>query len=186
MSYVINKDYIPMYDSEDRKETTMSENYIVINGKKAELTPEQLKALGLETEIKSPFERETDQKYYIIDIFGNVFDSNDMGLEYDKNVHKVANYCTDREMIQQQAYRETLNRLLWRYSMEHKGNEIDWNNRNSRYRIAYSYDRRRWIVFTSTTERAFGAVYFATKTIANNAIKEIIEPFMAEHPDFKF
>ena len=34
----------------------MSENYIVINGKKAELTVEQIKALGIEVR-KSPFER---------------------------------------------------------------------------------------------------------------------------------
>lgn len=34
----------------------MSENYIVINGKKMDLTDEQLKQLGIEVR-KSPFER---------------------------------------------------------------------------------------------------------------------------------
>jgi len=34
----------------------MSNNYIVINGKKSELTEEQLKLLGIETR-KNPFER---------------------------------------------------------------------------------------------------------------------------------
>ena len=38
------------------------ENYIVINGRKAELTAEQLKALGIETEKKSPFDRCDDKK----------------------------------------------------------------------------------------------------------------------------
>ena len=33
------------------------ENYIVINGKRTELTEEQLKELGLIMEKKSPFER---------------------------------------------------------------------------------------------------------------------------------
>lgn len=35
----------------------MSKNYIVINGKKAELTEEQLRALGIEKEKNNPFER---------------------------------------------------------------------------------------------------------------------------------
>lgn len=38
------------------------ENYIVINGRKAELTEEQLKALGIETEKKSPFDRVHNKK----------------------------------------------------------------------------------------------------------------------------
>ena len=161
------------------------ENYIVLNGKKAELTPEQLKALGLETET-NPFEREIGKKYYCIDSRGCLETDLEMDSPVDEKRWEVANYCTDREMLQQRAYREMLNRLLWRYSMEHKGNKIDWNNRSGKYRIAYSYDKRRWIVFTSTTESAFGAVYFVTKEIAQDAIKEIVEPFMVEHPDFKF
>lgn len=49
----------------------MNENYIVINGKKAELTEEQLKQLGIEPEKKrkNPFERVTGEKYYYIDTF---------------------------------------------------------------------------------------------------------------------
>ena len=41
----------------------MSENYIVINGKKAELTNEQLKMLGIEVR-KNPFDRATGEEYY--------------------------------------------------------------------------------------------------------------------------
>lgn len=37
------------------------ENYIVINGKKAELTKEQLEALGIEIEKKDPFKLEEDK-----------------------------------------------------------------------------------------------------------------------------
>ena len=42
-------------------------NYICIDGKKAELTPEQLKALGIEVKEKSPFERAAQRTpfYYI-------------------------------------------------------------------------------------------------------------------------
>ena len=121
-----------------RKENIMkSENYIVINGKKAELTEEQLKVLGLEREIENPFEEKVNQTYYYITSTGAVDLTKDSALSVRDMQHfKNANYCTDREMMEQRAYAETLNRLLWRYSMEHKGNEIDWDNTwQSKYSI---------------------------------------------------
>ena len=42
------------HEKEKEKET-VTENYIVINGKKAELTAEQLKALGITPEKRKPF-----------------------------------------------------------------------------------------------------------------------------------
>ena len=161
----------------------MSENYIVINGKKAELTPEQLKALGLEMEIKSPFERE--YLYYFIDTQGNCVSDDDNKYPLDDGRYKVANYCTDREIMQQRALHETLNRLLWRYSMENKGNEIDWSIAKPKYRIIYDHDINKWNIDASSWVATFSTVYFATSEIAKDAIKEIVEPFMAKHPDFK-
>ena len=44
----------------------MSDNYAVINGKRVELTDEQVKALGIKR--KNPFERvNEDERYYFID-----------------------------------------------------------------------------------------------------------------------
>lgn len=40
----------------------MSENYIVINGKKAELTEEQMKQLGINVEEKKEFKQNAKQK----------------------------------------------------------------------------------------------------------------------------
>lgn len=165
----------------------MSENYIVINGKKAELTPEQLKALGLETEIKSPFERKRGQRYYTILGDGSVTNYGESKDDADDGFYAVANYCTDREMMEQRALHETLNRLLWRYSMEHGGNEIEWGfNSDAKWGILYRHDEERFSVTSKIFYQWTGAVFFTTKEIAENAIREIIEPFMAEHPDFEF
>lgn len=161
------------------------ENYIVINGKKAELTPAQLKALGLEKEIKNPFERAEGQKFYFIDKGGSISDTLDEYWCADNEMFEVANYCTDREMMEQRALHETLNRLLWRYSMEHGGREINWHNGKCKYNIIYNYADRRWQAEANRWMSIFGSVYFATSEIAESAIKEIIAPFMAEHPDFK-
>lgn len=162
----------------------MAENYIVINGKKAELTPEQLKALGLETEI-NPFEREKYKGYYYISWDGILRGDIDVDNNSDKLRHNIANYCTDKEMMEQRALHETLNRLLWRYAMEHGGREIDWSNTDDKYRICYDFDDNRCRIYANSYTCTFGTPYFRTMETAENAIKEIIEPFMAEHPDFK-
>lgn len=163
------------------------ENYIVINGRKAELTEEQLKALGFETEKKSPFNRvDKNCIYYTIDSEANVCTVHQICCMYDENRYKVANYCTDKELLQQQAYRETLNRLLWRYSMEHDGNKIDWECDEEKYNIYYDSALQKCRVADYMSWKTIGVVHFHTREAAENAIEEIVEPFMAEYPDFKW
>lgn len=165
----------------------MAENYIVINGKKAELTPKQLKALGLEKEIKNPFERRINEQYYIILADGDVCFYRDKADDTDDTMYRVANYCTDREMMEQRALHETLNRLLWRYSMEHGGSKINWSDDTKRkYFISYNHHACKCIVDYNTYYNSFTSPYFTTMEAAENAIKEIVEPFVAEHPDFEF
>jgi hypothetical protein len=161
------------------------ESYIVINGKKAPLTEDQLKMLGIETEKKNPLKRcEYHERYYHIDCFGKVNEACEDKHKADVDLYEIANYCTDENLLQQRAWRETLSRLLWRYSMEHDGDKIDWKNDHEwKYYIyfncadnKYATDFYRFIKGSD--------VYFHTEEIAENAIKEIVEPFMAEHPDF--
>lgn len=168
----------------------MSENYIVINGKKIDFTPEQLKALGVEVEKKSPFERA--DKFYRIDSCDKVCETIDVGhvndvvIHYSKNLFNVANYCTDKDLLQQQAYRETLNRLLWRFSMEHGGDKISWDDiDNNKYYLYYNHTEKCWNIDHNQFHQRFGAVYFHTHEIARQAIEEIVKPFMEKHPDFK-
>ena len=157
-------------------------NYICIDGKKAELTEEQLKALGIEIKEDSVFELKLDNKVqYYIDCFGEIHASSfsDNG---NRHLHKVANYCTDKELLQQRAYEETLNRLLLRYSMEHDGDKIDWNN--YKYYIYYSHKTKRYDWTVTMTYCTIGIPYFYSEETVINAIKEIVEPFVRDHPDF--
>ena len=164
-------------------------NYICINGKKAELTEEQMKALGIELpKAKSPFERcKKGKEYYYISYTGVVDCTHEVEYPSDVRCYSIANYCTDKDLLQQQAYRETLNRLLWRYSMEHDGDKIDWNDADElKYYIYYNHNYISFLVGYTAYAKSFERVYFHTAKIAENAIKEIVEPFMAEHPDFKW
>lgn len=158
-------------------------NYICINGKKAELTEEQMKALGIELPKKNPFSRVNNrQHFYYITNKGKL----EYGIEINDfqctGLYEVANYCTDKALMEQRALHETLNRLLWRYSMKHRVEE----ERKFAYIIQYSHAVHEYNVVWAHEDNVYiGEITFDTKEIANNAIKEIIEPFMEAHPDFK-
>ena len=95
-------------------------------------------------------------------------------------LYNIANYCTDKKIMQQRAIYETLNRLLWRYSMEHNGDKIRLNHC---WGLLYSngaFEARELYGYI------YGECIFYDKSTAENAIKEIIRPFVKAHPDFKF
>lgn len=154
-----------------------------------ELTKEQYEKikdqLGLEKEI-SPFDRvEHGGNYYFIDDSGEICDVFD-DTNFAPKRYNIANYSTDKELMQQRAYSETLNRLLWRFSMMNGGSEIDWDNDDQiKYSIYYNFDDNMWSTNFLYTVKYFEP-YFISEEVAQRAIDEIIKPFMEKHPDFKF
>lgn len=153
-------------------------NYICINGNKTELTEEQLKQLGIELPKANPFAKSLDNSVdaYFINSMGVIqkaYDTYNM-------LYEVANYCTDKAIMEQRALHETLNRLLWRYSMEHDGDKIREN--------CYGGIKCSNGVFESFTAygHSVGRIQFYDEFIAANAIEEIIKPFIKAHPEFKF
>lgn len=163
----------------------MSENYIMLNGKRVDLTDEQLEKLGLKVKQDCFERRSVKEKYFFIDTFGTVsYDYNDSPVGTDRTRHKVANYCTDEKLMQKRALHETLSRLLWRFSMQNDGDKIDWSDSStSKYRIAYDHTLNK-ICNILNYDIQTNCVYFYSAEIANRAIDEIILPFMKEHPEF--
>lgn len=162
------------------------EHYIMIDGKKIVLTEEQVKTLGLEMEEKKDcFQRAGYNKYYYIKDNGKVIISFDKNHMADVTRHEVGNYCTDVELLKQRALHETLNRLLWRFSMQNDGDKIDWSNeRQCKFSIYYNFCEGDNFITCSYTCKHNGIIYFYTEEIAQRAIDEIILPFVKEHPEF--
>ena len=109
------------------------ENYLMLNGRRIDLTKEQIRTLGLEVE-KDYFKR--GGEYFYITPQGNVTNDFDADGCITSNCrYNVGNYCTDENIIKQRALHETLDRLLWKFSMENDGDKIDRNssNRNKFY-----------------------------------------------------
>ena len=163
------------------------DNYICINGKKAELTEKQMKALGIELSKATPFDRVEERKaYYVIGTTDKVDWFYESGDKFDEECFNIGNYCTDKAILEQRALHETLNRLLWRYSMEHDGDKIDWSNVSDKWAIYYEYDTGRYKTAAWQTIHYLGHVFFNTREIAEKAITEIVKPFMKAHPEFKW
>ena len=167
------------------------ENYIMLEGNKIPLTDEQVKMLRdskkPEKIEKSPFERvDSNSTYFYIDDCGIVEEENVNCYLEDQYRHKVANYCTDKSLMIQRALHETLNRLLWRFSMENGEGENLWNCCNAHYEIYWSYDLASFNISCNVTVKSPTSIYFPTKEIANKAIDEIVIPFMEANPDFVY
>ena len=92
-----------------------SKNYIVINGKKVELTKEQPKALGIETR-KNPFNRvATGDVYYRITEYGDVDDSIEDSYDIGQNLYNEVNYSNDDSFANQLALHQLLYRNLLKF-----------------------------------------------------------------------
>ena len=167
------------------------DNYICIDGVKVLLNDPQISELHAilekrKTEKNSPFERQGHgDKYYYIATIGELDSSFETNCDVDSVRHDNANYCTDDELLKQRALEEILARRLWRYSMEHGGDKIDWDDGQCKYAIYYDTENGLFYTTSNTTCQTINTIYFVDRETALNAIKEVVEPFMKEYPGFK-
>lgn len=102
-------------------------------------------------------------------------------MDGDRGAFERANYCTDKAMMEQRALHETLNRLLWRYSEEH-GGDNEWNDKNIHWFISKS-EQYGFTKSACKYDKYNGVVYFKDAETAQSAIEEIVKPFMEQHPE---
>ena len=161
------------------------ENYLMLNGKRIDLTAEQIETLVGKKE-KDPFEMEVGKDYYTILGTGEVIkDYFSRGCKTAPARYNVANYCTDKELMEQRALHVILNQQLWRYSMQHGGRECDWGNMAVE-KWLIKRDGGDIFVDSYYTVHGIGEVAFASKEAAEAAIEEIVKPFMEKHPEFRW
>lgn len=156
---------------------TNNDNYLMLNGKKVELTEEQIRKLGLK-ENKNIFDKvDLGETYYFIQGNGNILDRT-MGFIHceDNKNHLVANYCTDKDVFVKRAKEEVLNRLLWRFTMENGWEDEIWESVAEKYYIFKSHTTNNYSIGWSYWAKT-QTIYFVSKEIAQRAIDEIVIPF---------
>lgn len=165
----------------------MNENYIVINGKKSELTEEQLKALGIEvgTKRKNPFEEVVRfEDYYFVEKNNEVHAYMKTDSSVDNQMYTSANYFNDKAFAEQVALHQLLYRKLLKFAYDNECEDTaEWDGENQHWCIYYGNSRKR---FDTTWHdlAQYSYVYFSTREGARRAIEEVVEPFMKEHPEF--
>ena len=164
------------------------ENYIVINGKKAELTEEQLEKLGIKAN-KPPFDGVVNgNAYYYIGCDGQIRITAKDNMMHCGDLHfDVVNYCANKGMMEQRALHKILNSLLWRYSMQHGWDKISWGiTEECKFYIAFDYYIYDWkVCMSSGGSKIIDVPYFSDENTAKAAIEEIVKPFVEKYPEFK-
>lgn len=164
----------------------MSENYAIINGKRVELTDEEVVAIEDRTR-KGPFERlksDADGCYYYITEFGNIKFAYENRNNGNEKRYKNVNYFNNKDFAEQVALHQLLYRKLLKFKYDNGYKDTQkWNGKNMHYAIRYSYEGKKFIALGQYDDRDPN-VYFPLKGMAEQAIEEVVEPFMKEHPEF--
>lgn len=163
----------------------MSENYIVINGKKAELTDEQMKALGIAHKRKNPFKSVGyDKNYYYTDCFGTIVQTTDNCNAVSARFQNAANYFNDETFAKQVALHQLLYRKLLKFSYDNGYHDTaEWNGLNRHWGVYYNVETHQFAVDCYGSHKRVG-YWFSSGVGAARAIDEVIRPFMREHPEF--
>ena len=160
----------------------MRDNYAVINGKRVELTDEQVKALGIER--KNPFESvEKSEKYGYIDAFDEVHWFSDNMDPDDDMSFECSNYFNDEGFAKQVALHQLLYRKLLKFAWDNEAEDVEWDHNNIHYYIYYDCYLNSFCIGTSYNCKNVN-VFFSEKDAAQRAITEVVEPFVKEHPEF--
>lgn len=163
------------------------DNYIVINGKKAEFTEEQLKALGIgieeEKKRNNPFNSELkdgDIHFIAEEVKSSYYDP-----ITDKYRLNNVNSFNDKDFANQIYLHELLNRKLLKYAWDNNAEDCsEWDCENLHYHIIFSNRIDKFFVGYDDSNKYSNIVYFSKMGVAEQAIKDVIKPFMIEHPEF--
>ena len=165
----------------------MSGNFIVINGKRTELTEEQLRQLGIEHEKKrkNPFDRVAiDQEYHFVNRFNRIDEYTEADDCTDSALFDVCNYFNDAEFAKQVALHQLLYRKLLKFAYDNEYEDTaEWDGNNEHWAIRYNSYRNEFRLYYQDGYKAH-EVYFSSEEGAKRAIEEVVKPFMKEHPEF--
>lgn len=162
----------------------MSENYIVINGKRSELTEEQMKVLGIEVK-KNPFDRDgNDNRCYYTIVGGDVLRRVDINDRTDRMSYNAINYFNDGKFAEQVALYQLLYRKLLKFAYDNGFEDAaKWDGVNPHWHIIYDKVNNVFIAMKRSTSKEL-TIYFSTEEGAERAIEEVIKPFVKEHSEF--
>ena len=159
----------------------MSENYIVINGKRAELTKEQMEQLGIEVEGNKRWRANQQEKFWFIADSNEVDNKLDYYTVYDDFRYYSHNYFRTKEKAETYARVLETEMLLKKYADEHNGEFRD-------YKCEFCISGIDSILVSSVLNSyIYGrTIWFSSESVAAKAIEEIGEERIKEYLTYEW
>lgn len=154
---------------------------VTINGKEYECQEIKIKTEAGEIVVnndidkkKTGYERVSiGMGYYAVNPWGDVDTMSETNYTIDYDYYDNVNYYSSKEIAKNNARADRLIRQLRRFSVENRKSKPDWINRaNHKYRIAYNHLESMIRAGRNFELESFGTIYFDSKELAEQAIKE--------------
>ena len=135
----------------------------------------------------NPFDRVKEgYDYYIPCNNGKVLTTPETYGNGDDQLYYNAAYLNDKEFAEQMSLKWLLNRKLEKYAWDNEAEDCAWDNENEHYSILYTPKDGDFFAGSSTWIKQPLTIYFSNGETAEKAIKDVVEPFMTEHPEFRW
>lgn len=164
---------LPWSEEYVEDEEMNNENYIVINGKKAELTEEQLKQLGIEVGKDKRERVKAGDIFFFVDRSNCIDSCVDSRAARSNYCYDTHNYFKTREEAKEYAEVLGIKRQLMKFADEHN-DKIDWEDIDQFGYIIYWNPCLNDIrICKDGFKTAPEIIYFSSVDIAQQAIDEI-------------
>ena len=112
------------------------------------------------------------KRYFVVGERADVYSLGEWGDSSDSEVFENSNYFSTEQKAEEINFKQTLFRKLQRFSDEHGGLDIDWNNEEQE-KFFLRYNSRLKEIYIDRCCRIidFGQVYFISKEAADFALK---------------
>lgn len=146
---------------------------LIVEGKEfpIEINDPELQKL-IEQPHKTGYERvKLGEIFYSLDPYGSVCEPTEDDTEHRDNVYRCGNYYSSKMVALNNSHADKLMRQLRRFSMEHGGNKIDWNNsKQNKYYIHCITDCNMLDIGHTQLDRNIFTIYFENYDAAALAI----------------
>ena len=136
----------------------------------------------LEELNKNPFDRvKKNDQYYIIKTDNEIDEIGEYNEIFDNKHYECSNYFNDKDFAKQVMLHQFLYRKLLKFKLEREAADKSFG-----YCFFINLDDMEILYIDETfiANRSCNGVYFNERSTAELALKEVVEPFLEEHPDF--
>lgn len=131
---------------------------------------------------KTPFDRVKEYKRYcVIGLNNEIVGEWEYDETFDDKQYECSNYFNDEDFAKQVALHQLLYRKLLKFKLQR-----DIADKNIGYCFFVNLDKMNILYVDETfiANRNCNGVYFNEHSTAELALKEVVKPFLEEHPDF--